>query len=147
MKLLAIVPGPVTGWATFNDDHFGASGEYGPREHHGDTFTAITIYDPDVVICESYGVENSWVKLEYIGVVKAAAMLAAKRLVLQGLVTQEWATDIKLKRTGVTHTNWYLVRQQVAAQRHILYYLAHNTFVEDSIRRAVLRSIKPKPGS
>ncbi|MHB1954999.1 MAG: hypothetical protein ACYCOU_14780, partial [Sulfobacillus sp.] len=88
------------------------------------------------------------ISLEYIGIVKAYAMLASRRLVIQGSNIKTWASDDKLARVGIEPRNKYLARHQMDAQRHILYYLCHNAFVDRELQQSTLRQLKKsEPGS
>ena len=146
VKLLGIDPGHTTGWADWQKfGGFKTYGQIGPAEHHGLLWDLLCSIEADVIICESFEHHKAneaaeLISLEYIGVVKNFCVVSSTRLVMQQSAIKTWASDAKLCHLGLFHT--HATRNAADARRHLLYYLAHNSYVDKEIRTETLRSLK-----
>jgi hypothetical protein len=148
MKIIGIDPGGTTGWATWSTTAgFSDFGQLEDVQHHSGLYELLTEKQPDVIVCESFedhkaNMGSLLVSIEYIGVVKAWASIWRVRLVTQQSTIKNWATNAKLEAAGIQHRNWRAVRNAADAQRHILYFLAHNPYVNGELRNATLRLLR-----
>jgi hypothetical protein len=143
--LLGLDPGGDTGWALWEDHQFTDFGWFSAEAHHVELWQLLTKACADVIICESFERDadpaSLLVSIEYIGTVKTFASMSATRLVMQGSAIKRWADDKKLRKYGVRHKNWYKERHAVDGERHVLYYLCHNKFVDPELQHASLMAL------
>jgi|SRR5579875_680483 len=127
MYCVALDPGGTTGLCIVENTDYPWSlkaMQIGPHEHHKGLLKLLTLWKPDLIICESF--ENrshdaAWlVSAEYIGVVKAAVGMCGSKLVLQNASTgKAFWTDEKLRQVGLYIPKWRHARD---ACRHYLYW-------------------------
>jgi hypothetical protein len=146
LRIIAIAPGRTTGWAVWEEglpiDH----GSMGPKEHHGELWKLLVgeWQSADTIICQSHTVAAPLtITTEYIGVVKSAADVFNTRLVMQGDHVLNSISNQKLRKWGAKHTSWYLEKEQIAAEGHILFHLLHNVYVPEALRQRTIRSLRP----
>ena len=146
MRIIAIVPGKITGWAVWEQDLPIEHGSMGPKEHHGELWRLIVgeWQQSDTIICQSYRiVPPEFISTEYIGIVKGAADVFNMRLVIQGDHVLNSISNQKLRKWGAKHASWYLEKEQIAAEGHILFHLLHNVYVPEALRQRTIRSLRP----
>jgi len=134
MRLVALDPGGVTGWASKREDEQWLFQQIGPEEHHDLLYRMLTSHLPTVVVCEhfewrpnrhqnaEYG--DRYVELisrEYEGVVKLWGSIFNMPVVIQtaghakGFVKDENIKKLGLWQPGQKHA--------MDALRHALRYI------------------------
>lgn len=163
MKIIAIDPGGVTGWASFTipmsaagqvvwdpdyRKHFSNYGQLGPGDHHFGLYAMLNKHKPDVIVCERFENRNNefaeTISLEYIGVVKAYSQATTTTLVMQGASEALRFVDYsKLDKYGIALKPYKPWKDANAARKHLLFYLLFGTVYKD-ISNRLLQVMKPE---
>jgi len=131
MKIIGFDPGGTTGMTIYEDDEW--SFEQLSGNHHGELYRQLTVYNPDLIICESYDKRSNLaanpIALEYIGIIKTYCDSTGVPLVFQNSsVAKAFWTNSKLKTCGVYSTG---LKHANDATRHILSYLLRTNQLPD----------------
>lgn len=147
MYCVALDPGGTTGVCIVQSAEYPwalKAMQIGPHEHHSGLLKLLTLWKPDLIICESF--ENrshdaAWlVSAQYEGVVKAYCGLANSKLVLQNASTgKAFWSDGKLRQHGL-----YVPRMTHArdAVRHYLYWRTFKLGDQTLLKREAAPSIR-----
>jgi hypothetical protein len=143
VKVMAIDPGGVTGWATFCipaapdktrvtwaqelRQNFPSYGQL-QGEHHLALWQLLRKHKPDVLVYERYEKRNNdfslLVSCEYIGIVKAYAQESGCYLVEQGASQALVFVDTeKLEKLDLCIRPYTPNKDANAARKHLVYYL------------------------
>jgi hypothetical protein len=150
MRIIAFDPGGEhTGWAIWDEfGHFIGFGQIEEEPAHAILWRFLHSSNANIIVYEQFDKETAnpganLDAIEYIGTIKTYAQINSVRLVAQQRSIKKWATNEKLKQVGVAHKNWHTERHAADAQRHILYFLAHNPYIPDELQRQTLLSLRP----
>ena len=132
MRILAIDPGMMNGWARWEDDDLTDYGEMDHEEFATDVFQSLTLLGPwDAVVCEDYLITIQTLKktrqlysLHLIGFFKYLCRIMDIPFILQTPAeAKSFSTNDKLKALG-----WYFPTpdgHQNDAIRHLMLYLVN----------------------
>jgi hypothetical protein len=149
MRIVAIDPGSTTGWASMDapslnnaNDRRWRQGMMGPEDHHLKLYTMISLFEPDIVICEGFEYRNDSREglvldsREYIGVAKLWAQERTNVHVryveqqpnvgkIRGAATEQSALVKKrnLQKLGLWSLGPKSEHHMVDATGHLLYFM------------------------
>jgi hypothetical protein len=144
MYCVALDPGGTTGVCLIEDKSKQWEikvDEFGPKPHHHMLWHHLTVWKPEVLICESFegNMANEAVRfqsLEYIGVVKAyvQARFTICELVWQsGSTCKQFWDDKRLRQYNMY---WRGLKHARDATRHYLYYQTFTRKDDSLLRRS-----------
>lgn len=164
MKVLALDPGGVTGWATFEIEavngsfimrpdltsHFKAGQlKVGRTEkHHKLLWIFLSQHQPDVIVIERFEKRNNdfslLISCEYIGVTEVWAQLHPDTsLVYQGSSEAlTFCDNEKMALLGLLMLPYTVWKDANAAQKHLIYFLINWRY--RTIRNRILQVWKPE---
>jgi hypothetical protein len=161
MKIIAIDPGGVTGWARFEfqlDDadkpklqtriekHFTGSGQFESQNHHRALWMFLDEEKPDIVVCERFENRNNdftiLVSVEYIGVVRAWCQMNNVFLKMQGASQALFLmTTEKMYVLGLVIEPYTPNKDANAAKKHLVFFLINWRY--RAISNMILFKLKP----
>lgn len=162
MKIIAIDPGGVTGWARFQVDidehdkpklfpkmhkHFTGTGQFVEPNHHRALWLFLDEQQPDIVICERFENRNDndfavLISNEYIGTVRTWCQINSRYLKMQGASQALFLmTTEKMYVLGLVVEPYTPNKDANAAQKHLVFFLINWRY--RAISNMILFKLRP----
>jgi hypothetical protein len=142
MKIIAIDPGGVTGWASFTipmsqgqpiwsdkiKNHFSNAGQITNPDHHDELDEHLHKTKPDMIVCERFEHRTNdfslLISCEYIGVVKRYAQQYEVPLFMQGAnQALVFCDNAKMQMLDILIKPYQPNKDANAAKKHLVWFL------------------------